>query len=153
MIVDDEILLWNPSTSTYKKPPPSPSKDQTLAKFVVGLGYDADYKLLLIPNKNGRRKKTQLYSLKSNRWRKIPSYHKSTRVLPQPCAFVDGALHWVDFHPNIIVCFNLWSHKYVELAAPKYDLVPHYAEVSVLKGRLCVTQSYKKMKIVVWLMD
>lgn len=135
-------------------------------EFVYGLGYDSvadDYKILKIARTNTVCRETELYSLKSNCWRKIESFSAKPSFSQERCEFVDGTFHWLGLSDTnaqpIIVCFNLSTEKYGEVTQAEYFPALNIfkddeLEVIVVRGMLCACVNYcRDTRFVLWEME
>ncbi|KAK9287861.1 hypothetical protein L1049_016303 [Liquidambar formosana] len=145
------IILWNPSTREvnllpkpkYLKKLPKPGKE--LDGFYglclddldlnFGLGYDSsidDYKVLrLIPPFSRRfvKTKAEIFTLKTNSWRKIRNIHPSACLFNGAGTFSNGSLHWLVNHvtdedqlKSTIISFDLATEKFQEVVPlPDHD--------------------------------
>ncbi|KAB2627426.1 F-box protein CPR30-like [Pyrus ussuriensis x Pyrus communis] len=126
----EEIVLWNPSIRKFKKiPSPTfeqpPSSDTYLHRH-YGFGYDSandDYKLLGIAmffvnwDMNIVVHQYQIYSLKSNSWRKTKYMPRDElHFVLSEIVFSNGALSWQAYNvldkKSYVVTFELASEKY-----------------------------------------
>ncbi|KAH6834197.1 hypothetical protein C2S53_020484 [Perilla frutescens var. hirtella] len=154
-------FLWNPSMGTYKKLPHPSTKMGSLNhlfEFYLGLGYDSvgdDYKIL----KMSRTTSPELYSLRSDSWKNIPSLPK--KIGNWKYVFAGGELYWVssaDDASVILASFDLSSEKYAEVAQPPYDPVLTFNNdgvmLTVIRGKLCLHVNYGNInKYVLWVME
>ncbi|KAI3465626.1 hypothetical protein Pfo_022289 [Paulownia fortunei] len=169
--VKESLFLWNPSMRTYRKLPKAPVRlswvgdiDRMLILIpVYGMGYDVvgdDYKVVKISFVHKHLLETELYSLRSDSWRKIQSFPGNSLSYSN-CEFVNGALNWMVHHccgvarSSVIISFDLSTEKYEEVDQPKYSPTPSSrdtVEVTVLKGMLCVFLNYMPTAFVLWMM-
>lgn len=184
--VENSLFLWNPSMRIHRKLP-NPlfqardgigidwydgyENEVAIGQynrydFVYGLGYDSaadDYKILKIARMNSRCTETELYSLKSNCWRKIESFSAKPPVTQERCEFVDGSFHWLGLSAThmepTIVSFSLLTEEYGEVAQPEYSPVTDLfeddeLEVVAVRGMLCVRVNYcRETRFVLWVME
>ncbi|KAM1815190.1 hypothetical protein ACFX11_028767 [Malus domestica] len=153
----EEFVLWNPSIQKFKKiPSPTfeqpPSSDLYLHRS-YGFGYDSandDYKILGIArffvkgDLNIAVHQYQIYSLKSNSWRKIKNMPRDEFQLGMSdIVFSNGSLSWQ--------AYNVLDEKFYvvtfELASEKYHWFPNPVDrdgdiwlVEVLGDSLCVVR-------------
>ncbi|KAF5731642.1 F-box and associated interaction domains-containing protein putative isoform 1 [Tripterygium wilfordii] len=124
-----KIVLWNPATREFKPLPLAPienddsSSTQITFCEEVGFGFDSksnDYKVIMFISdlKGGRRRlrRAELYSLKRDCWKEIPSWRG---ILPAAddivfdvrlsSLYVDGVYYWlmVGDHTDWIMSFNM----------------------------------------------
>ncbi|KAJ4829189.1 hypothetical protein Tsubulata_040380 [Turnera subulata] len=94
------LVLWNPTTGVYRK---LPRPDEGTSNYELCrafcFGYDSvhdDYKIfltwVLAPSSHGR--KTQVFSLKANSWKKR-SNDQTPELLYNTGLFLNGALHCI----------------------------------------------------------
>ncbi|CAN6561868.1 unnamed protein product [Malus baccata var. baccata] len=148
----EEFVLWNPSIQKFKKiPSPTfeqpPSSDIHLHRH-YGFGYDSandDYKLLGIAmffvnwDLNIFVHQYQIYSLKSNSWRKIKNMPRDEfQFSASTIVFLNGCLSWKAYNvldeKFYVVTFELASEKYHWFPNPVDGLV----YLDVLGDSLCI---------------
>ncbi|CAL8989764.1 unnamed protein product [Prunus brigantina] len=163
------MALWNPSIQKLKKIP-LPTFGNRKRYPLYGLGYDSvndDYKLVGMVvdsvynnNTNGfsRSVQVQIYSLKSNSWKKIQNalLFSSISSGRTPIMFCNGAMSWlmvnneVDGNRHMIQTLNLASEKYCQFPFPLV-LISDYISLEVLGGCLCLCV-YDPTGYAVWIM-
>ncbi|KAM1363558.1 hypothetical protein TB2_028002 [Malus domestica] len=141
----EEFVLWNPSIQKFKKIP-SPTFEQPPSSDIYlhrryGFGYDSandDYKLLGIAmffvnwDLNISVHQYQIYSLKSNSWRKIKNMPRDEfQFSASEIVFLNGCLSWQAYNvldkKFYVVTFELASEKYHWFPNPVNGIV--YLEV------------------------
>ncbi|KAL4614256.1 hypothetical protein ACB092_07G041000 [Castanea dentata] len=147
---NDALVLWNPSTRVSRELPESPIEFPTCSRkclsTVYGFGYDSfadDYKLVRVVTFATERFETEvkLYSLGTNSWKRIEDFpygvpNKSDGI------FVNGALHWLVYLENDLVCLyfvsylDLSEEKYGWLELPDYESGQSFCDIGVLGGCL-----------------
>jgi molecular chaperone HtpG len=115
------VIMWNPSTKEVKVIPPSPIPidGRGYRSFNIhGFGYDPvkdDYKLLRhVQNVESYKRFWEIYSLRSNSWRKLDV------DMPNECRarivqlYMDGLSHWMckseTHNENYLLSFD-WSNE------------------------------------------
>ncbi|KAM1049371.1 hypothetical protein ACFX2I_028397 [Malus domestica] len=148
----EEFVLWNPSIQKFKNIP-SPTFEQPPSSDIYlhrryGFGYDSandDYKLLGIAmffvnwDLNISVHQYQIYSLKSNSWRKIKNMPRDEfQFSASEIVFLNGCLSWQAYNvldkKFYVVTFELASEKYHWFPNPVNGIV--YLEV--LGDSLCI---------------
>ncbi|XP_060178710.1 F-box/kelch-repeat protein At3g23880-like isoform X2 [Lycium barbarum] len=158
----DDLFLWNPSIRKYKKLPScrlNQSRcyhEQALDGFNFGFAYDEfqdDYKVVGIFPISGKirlcRIEVQIYSLKSNSWRRIDDF-QGRELLNAPAKCVNGKLHWLDKQRNII-SIDLADEKWAEVERP-YSEGCGYVKLGVFGSDLAVLCNYGRTHVDVWVM-
>ncbi|KAB2627427.1 F-box protein CPR30-like [Pyrus ussuriensis x Pyrus communis] len=153
---DEDFVLWNPSIRKFKKIPSptfeqSPSSDKHMY-LGYGFGYDStndDYKLLGITNFNMAMHQYEIYSLKSNSWRKIRNMPCEFHMIVSRILFSNGALSWLaqnmlDIKMHVVT-FELASKKYHWFPTP----VDENVHTEVLGDSLCI---FRLRTIDAWIM-
>lgn len=103
----------------------------------------------------GGRVETELYSLKSNSWRKIQPFPER-KIKSKFGLFVSGVLHWLvagSMGKYVIIYFDLSTEKYGGLALPNIGIDGAYydLEMRVLRGMLCLCVNYRDVaKYAMW---
>ncbi|KAH6834095.1 hypothetical protein C2S53_013882 [Perilla frutescens var. hirtella] len=159
------LFLLNPSMRTCRKLPapkfPPLGRNQS---FVYGLGYDSagdDYKILKILYCSKGELETELYSLRSDSWRKILAFPTMKISCLSFCSFVNGALHWLCHWPEssyAVVSFDLSTEEYGEVELPEHsptiNLLDDKVNVAVSSGKFCFCLSYRSTRnFVLWVME
>ncbi|XP_068344261.1 F-box protein CPR1-like [Pyrus communis] len=153
----EEIVLWNPSIHKFKKiPSPTfeqpPSSDTLHCRY--GFGYDSandDYKLLGIArflvnwDMNIVVHQYQIYSLKSNSWRKTKNMPRDElHFALSEIVFSNGALSWQAYNvldkKFYVVTFELASEKYHWFPNPPVDRDGDFWSLEVLGDSLCAVR-------------
>jgi F-box interacting protein len=180
-----KIVIWNPVIRSFRKLPPelpshSHSSPLVITGFIVyAFGYDPhkdDYKVLRLlefcdlMGILGRNYEVQLYSLRSNSWKKIkqkwPNKFLSIRQEESGTCF-NGAFHWLIAPPCkrgvqlSLVGFNLATEKFKVFRTPfqpkRYplELLLNYEwceRLEVLGGHLCFIRTDMGNNNEVWMM-
>lgn len=158
--VEKSIYLWNPPMRICRKLPDPPlprpfrGSDYELVGAVYGLAFDSagdDFKVLKLMRDGFPSRDTELYSVKSNSWKRIPPTSEYSWIKQKKLEFVNGAFHWFCIFKTAIVSFNPSSEEYGEIRVPKSfptktktnNSGRPVAEVVVLRGMLCVTLACK----------
>ena len=113
---------------------------------VYGFGYDSfadDYKLVRVVTFATERfeTKVKLYSLGTNSWKRIEDFPYSVPNKSDGI-FVNGALHWLVYLENDLVCLyfvsylDLAEEKYGWLELPDYESGQSFCDIGVLGGCL-----------------
>ncbi|CAI9118189.1 OLC1v1019720C1 [Oldenlandia corymbosa var. corymbosa] len=163
-----DVILWNPAIKHLKKLPNSGTNFRRYKIFTYGFGYDElndDYKVVEICcyARLGINRETiiNVYSLRSNSWRRIKDY-EGGMISCSPGVFFNGVLHWVAVHKEgmkraySILSLNVSSETHeTRLMQPQYDEKDgvFYLTIGVLKGRLCLFCRYYEQKTDVWMMN
>lgn len=137
--------------------------------FCFGIGYDSftdDYKILKLrcDHTHTSSPHDELYSLKSDSWRKIPTFPKKLYQFGKGVFTSSGALHWVGYphnessHEPVIISFNLRTEKYAEVVQPTYDRESRFEhdrmKLSDIRGKLCLHLNYHHTRrYVFWVMQ
>ncbi|PON31415.1 F-box domain containing protein [Parasponia andersonii] len=157
------LLLYNASIREYRKMPIPPNFRST--REVFGLGFDSstqDYKIVRIPSMYCRLKvpgfvpKVEVFSLKSNSWRKLPDEDTPPyfveHVFQATCA--NGGLYWLaeegDSLRCVILRFDLSLEKFKVVPPPPDELNRNISWIGALKGQLCVLHSQRLSYVDVW---
>ncbi|KAM1176126.1 hypothetical protein ACFX2I_028399 [Malus domestica] len=157
-LYEDDFVLWNPSIRKFKKIP-SPTFEQSPSPDIhvylgYGFGYDStngDYKLLGIANFNMAVHQCQIYSLKSNSWRKIRNMPcDEFHMIVSRILFSNGALSWLAQNmldrKMHVVTFELATEKYHWFPTP----VDENVQLEVLGDSLCIFRRLRTMDA--WIM-
>lgn len=162
-------FLWNPSTKKYKTLPDCPVEsprgmvvESTYKRF--GFGYvpeEDDYKILRVVECRGFDSMWigsvgNLYSLKSNSWKRVENYPYPLPRIRGWGVHVNGVLHTVlpldNYSGQSIVAFDLRDER--NHTVPKPDFVANDLELSVhaMAGCLCLLGTRKKRRTDIWIM-
>ncbi|XP_060178561.1 F-box/kelch-repeat protein At3g23880-like [Lycium barbarum] len=171
--IDDglyDLFLWNPSIRKYKKLPNYRLNLSRHRYFLekcleepggckFGFAYDEfqdDYKVVgIFPIHNHRyirlcRIEVQIYSLKSNSWRRISDF-QGREFLNVPGKLVNGKLHWFEKGWNIN-SIDLGNEKWTEIEKPcNFKEYGHFF-LGVLGSDLSVLCNYTWCHADVWVM-
>ncbi|BAT77324.1 F-box protein [Vigna angularis] len=156
--VADDIALWNPHLRKHRILPADRFNrpDSSLfAARVHGFGHDAasnDYKLVSITYFVDLHNRTfdsqvQLYTLKSDAWKNLPSMPYALCCARTMGVLVGGALHWVvtrklePDQPDLIVAFDLTRESFREVELPATVKGNFDMEVALLGGCLCLVEN------------
>ncbi|XP_059670779.1 F-box protein CPR1-like [Cornus florida] len=153
-----DITLWNPSTRKHHKLPVTPiefsRKGWRSDDSRYGFGYDSvsdDYKVVKITlyhfedDVDSFDSEVEVYSLKSNRWRRIQAFPYYLLYRGRNAIFTNGALHWVGCESDstkLIAALDLGVEEYRLVAQPDYSDKEFKMNVAVLGGWLCVLCHY-----------
>lgn len=156
----DDIIVWNPTLRKHRFLPYSnvvPRKDRgrpLLTVCVYGFGFEIksdDYRLLRLVQfiSDPCEFEISVYSLRTNKWRKIEETPYSLVYPRKMGVFVSGALHWVmtpelvPESPNLIVGFDLEFEKFNQVPQPETALLSDFdMDVSILGDCLCMVANY-----------
>lgn len=161
-----DLILWNPSTRKSKKLPYSGADTFRFRYFKYGFGYDEsrdDYKVVEMCcfYRYGVNIETviNVYSLRTNSWRRIQDYKQGGLITSPFGVFVNGALHWlVHFKTGFNISWGILSlnvteeESYGEIMQPEYENGSFTLTLGVLEGCLCVFCNYDQFRMDVWLM-
>lgn len=162
LVIDrKDLILWNPSTRICKKLPDFGVKINLGGYFAYGLGFDKssdDYKVVGFFNcKDLSEVIVQVYSLKSDQWKKIKSF-KGRWLMDDPATFAHGKLYWIA-NPDLelesgwdIVSLDLETEEYEILRMPSYVKSGYYSRLGASEGCLYVLCSHSTSADV-WIMD
>lgn len=170
-----ELALFNPSTRKLKTLPLPPCLVGFPSAFTFyGFGQDKindDYKLVRVlhfKGNDGDDVEVEVYSLKTNSWRRISNlprflrdfydylYHSLFRKGYGVLA--GGALHWVSPKSStrsVIVAFDLVAEEFYQLPLPdsvNVSYVNVHVDVGSLEGCLCVFCFYNLVYVDMWMM-
>ena len=176
---DGKIVLWNPSTRQCNLLPPNPNT--CYSSGCHGFGFDSstdDYKVVAVsivlehggltggyefePSLHNlnvySRSVVDVFSLKSNKWKRIEAKH-STTVLGNNATFLHGVVHWIGFGSNDddwihgfhrIIAFDLEKEQFREMAMPMPKGM-EYSKMSVVGGCLYLL-NYNNDPTEIWVM-
>ncbi|KAK9287843.1 hypothetical protein L1049_016285 [Liquidambar formosana] len=87
--------------------------------------------------------KGEVYSLKTNSWKRIQNIHPSARLLDGHGIFLNGALHWLVNYGNATLSFDLATEKFQEVVPlPDCDVRTRpIGDIGVLGG--CLSLCYR----------
>lgn len=157
------LLLYNASLREYRKMPIPPNFRST--REVFGLGFDAstqDYKIVRIPSMYCRLKvpgfvpKVEVFSLKSNSWRKLPDEDTPPYFVEHvfQATAANGGLYWLaedgDSLRCVILRFDLASDKFRVVPSPPDELNRNISWIGSLKDQLCALHSQRLEHVDVW---
>ncbi|KAJ7967793.1 F-box protein [Quillaja saponaria] len=172
--VDNEVVLWNVATRERRQVPDNPimypdnftfyaNCDQDF-NVAYGFGYDSgneDYKVVRMLQfydiNDNHEKIVEVFSLKSNAWKRAPDFPYFLYWGYQWGTYANGNLHWLlsEQHINIlqlIVAFDISVEKYRQMPLPNisdYFLL----KLREFEGCLCLLCIYgAHEKIDVWVM-
>lgn len=170
-----ELALFNPSTRKLKTLPLPPCLVGFPSAFIFyGFGQDKsndDYKLVRVlhfKGNDGDDVEVEVYSLKTNSWRRISNlprflrdfydylYHSLFRKGYGVLA--GGALYWVSPKSStrsVIVAFDLVAEEFYQLPLPDSVNVSYanvHVDVGSLEGCLCVFRFYNLVYVDMWMM-
>lgn len=157
-----EVLLWNPSTRSYREIPRSRLTPLSSEYFSFGFGYDYstdDYKILrpcrFYQNTFQKRLKfnltaddfqIEMFSLKTFSWRTIQDKNNTCthKLSPSPYNNINlnGAIYWIVKPHNkpSIIYFDLAEEIFHELPWPCAETFDcHYTELGIFGQHLCLT--------------
>ncbi|TKY53953.1 F-box protein CPR30 [Spatholobus suberectus] len=166
--IADDIALWNPFLRKHRILPADRfhrPESSLFAARIYGFGYDApsnDYKLVSITYFVDLHNRTfdsqvQLYTLKSDAWKNLPSMPYALCCERTMGVFVGGALHWVvtrklqPDQPDLVVAFDLTRESFREVPLPETVNGHFNMEVALLGGCLCVVEN-RGSQFDVWVM-
>ncbi|XP_050241327.1 F-box/kelch-repeat protein At3g06240-like [Quercus robur] len=157
-----EVLLWNPSTRSYREIPRSRPTPLSSEYFSFGFGYDYstdDYKILrpyrFYQNTFQKRLKfnltaddfqIEMFSLKTFSWRTIQDQNNicTQKLSPSPYNNIslNGAIYWIVKPHNkpSIIYFDLAGEIFHELPWPCAEIFDcHYSELGIFGQHLCLS--------------
>ncbi|KAG4401428.1 hypothetical protein GLYMA_07G265800v4 [Glycine max] len=166
--VADDIALWNPFLRKHRILPADRfhrPQSSLFAARVYGFGHHSpsnDYKLLSITYFVDLQKRTfdsqvQLYTLKSDSWKNLPSMPYALCCARTMGVFVSGSLHWLvtrklqPHEPDLIVSFDLTRETFHEVPLPVTVNGDFDMQVALLGGCLCVVE-HRGTGFDVWVM-
>ncbi|XP_038680683.1 F-box/kelch-repeat protein At3g23880-like [Tripterygium wilfordii] len=158
------IGFWNPATREYKPLPPlipsiEPPDDvdwNMHSKWKLGFGFDQrtnDYKVLSFVLTYFEVyavsvDEAQLYSLKSNSWREIPSFPVFAGDFERGSVCFKGNCHWLGYRDGpgyvfeenpYILSFNMADEKFEEFELPVFGPLNYYiVKLVMVSGSLGV---------------
>ncbi|KAL3820805.1 hypothetical protein ACJIZ3_006710 [Penstemon smallii] len=171
LVMSERPVIWNPFSTEYKVLPEFcsdfPQPLDSYSKSSYGFGYDSgndDYKVVRVIEFRHKTthfwmcSETQIYGLKSNKWRKIESFPYQLPFLRGNWrVHVNGALHTLVEEPfsmyaSKIMAFDIASEKHCELMMPP-GVRSRDVDVSLdmLGGCLSVV-CVSKSRVVMWVM-
>ncbi|XP_027330537.1 F-box protein CPR1-like isoform X2 [Abrus precatorius] len=167
--IADDFALWNPSLRKHRILPAdrlNHAESSLFAARVYGFGYDSftnDYKVVSISYFVDLHKRTfnslvQLYSMRSDAWKDLPSMPYALCCARTMGVLVGGALHWVvtrklePDQPDLIVAFDLRFEKFREVPLPVSVKGNFEMDVAVLGGCLCMVEDRGRSGFDVWVM-
>ena len=157
-----EVLLWNPSTRSYREIPRTRPTPLSSEYFSFGFGYDYstdDYKILrpyrIYQNNFQKRLKfnltaddfqIEMFSLKTFSWRTIQDKNNicTQKLSPSPYNNINqnGAIYWIVKPHNkpSIIYFDLAEETFHELPWPCAEIFDcHYSELGIFGLHLCLS--------------
>ncbi|XP_059313716.1 F-box/kelch-repeat protein At3g23880-like isoform X3 [Lycium ferocissimum] len=159
----DDLYLWNPSIRKYKKLPSYTLNlnrrdcEVRLDDFNFGFAYDEfqdDYKVVgIFPiYRRGRlcRVEVNIYSLKSNSWRRIDDF-QGRELLYGPAKFVNDKLHWTAWGRDVI-SFDLADEKWSEVEQPSCFKGCEFLKLGMFGSDLSAFCNYARTHVDVWVM-
>lgn len=164
-IGDGDLFIWNPSIRKFKNLPDSRLKlevseggyDGSPCGVIYGFGYDKsrdDYKVVGVlcveKNYDFHHNDVKIYSLKSDSWKRVKDY-KGVELLGDFAKFVNGKLHWLDKHWNII-SMDLADEKWTEVDQPCCFKGCGFLKLGVFESDLSVFCNYAWTHVDVWVM-
>ncbi|KAM7462423.1 hypothetical protein LguiA_030544 [Lonicera macranthoides] len=117
-----ELILWNPTTGEHKTLPDVQFSEHDRIQ-TVGFGYDSstdDYKLVRISITSSRYR-VDLYSLKTNAWKKIrevPDHNVVQFERHSGKWAPNGSIYWGGCSQLKIIAFDLKKEEFTELLLP-----------------------------------
>ncbi|KAA8516860.1 hypothetical protein F0562_017322 [Nyssa sinensis] len=171
--IEQDIVLWNPSTRKCKKLPVAPiefprgfSILDTCPFIVYGFGHDVvndEYKVVrmvqyYVQDNDSFDSEVKVYNLKSNSWRRIPDFpyylcHDEVNGI-----LAGGALHWVvrrkpkPATANLIAGFDIGTEEYRLVPQPEYENKKFLMNIGVLGECLCILCNYYLVGVDIWVM-
>ncbi|XP_017974588.1 PREDICTED: F-box/kelch-repeat protein At3g23880 [Theobroma cacao] len=164
----ETLILWNPSIKEFKKLPLSCPLDM---RDTFGFGYDHstdDYKIIrifkLVDRIYSVEAPVDIYSLKSNTWKRIQSFHLSRIFFENSLSgtLVDKILYWnVIYLPNHeqgqegysysditrrILGFDLTYETFEVLPLPNDVIEGRHFTLRVIGGCLSLAQNLKNLE-------
>ncbi|KAM7466462.1 hypothetical protein LguiB_014024 [Lonicera macranthoides] len=161
-----ELILWNPTTGEYKTLPDVQFSDDDRIQ-TVGFGYDSstdDYKLVRITSCKclltitSCRCRVDLYSLKTNAWKKIREVpdHKVVQFDRDSGKWApNGSIYWGACCQSKIIAFDLKKEEFTELVMPD-EMRQESSRKHVIELGGCLGVYYRKPppnpEVLVWMM-
>ncbi|XP_021836820.2 F-box protein CPR1 [Spinacia oleracea] len=146
------ILLYNPTTQTYRKLPFLSKPSSLSHRYSFGFGYEKeskDYKFVRILQSNEGtgpfKSQVMVYSLKTDSWVRAPDVPSPFFSYREDGVLVNGTLHWVhefvhkDEKRYSILGFGLGNNSFNEVPQPKFEEQFINLRVGVLDRCLCLT--------------
>ncbi|XP_026420365.1 F-box/kelch-repeat protein At3g06240-like [Papaver somniferum] len=153
------ITLWNPATDEYRNlPHPLYEFEDQIEDIEYGIGYDnrlEDYKVVSIALPDEDHIEVQVYTLKSNSWRRLENsnlLYCVDQLINRGTADmsrlpVDGAIYWiaetetktspsVDY--EVIVSFDIETEQFDEMPFPDLFDESYDTNLCVLGRSLCL---------------
>ncbi|XP_057453187.1 F-box/kelch-repeat protein At3g23880-like [Lotus japonicus] len=165
------VCLWNPATRSMSQHSP-PLRFTSTSCWSFGFGYDSStdtYKVVVAVNHSWPwfREKTMVnvYNMGHTCWRTYQLSHLPSMYPDGDAVHVSNTLNWVAILPEdgtelinpdrcIILSFDLGRESCVQLSLPYCTRdFNHYGPIlGVLRGCLCICQTYKKTRFEIWQM-
>ncbi|KAK1377884.1 F-box domain-containing protein [Heracleum sosnowskyi] len=121
---EDDIFLWNPTTTEVKKLPRTDNMlipCRLFGSSVIGFGYDQvsdDYKVMRTSDSQLAGIMVSVYNLKNNLWTRADTIPISISLYGSFGLFANGCLHWLSGSNESIIAFDLGVHKHRKLPFP-----------------------------------
>ncbi|KAI3909112.1 hypothetical protein MKX01_003970 [Papaver californicum] len=148
------ITLWNPATDECRNLPyPTYESDQYIE---YGIGYDyriEDYKVVSITALDEEHSEVQVYTLKTNSWRRIENLlycvdDLINRSIPDMSRLpVDGTIYWIADTESrtlpsedceVIIYFDIEREHFDEMPLPDLFNKSYVTNLCVFGGSLCL---------------
>ncbi|XP_026440585.1 F-box/kelch-repeat protein At3g06240-like [Papaver somniferum] len=165
----EDYYIWNPSTKVYKN---IPMAREVNWRDIKGYGFGCDnktddYKLIrIVVDWESECSSVDIYTLSSNSWKNTQTvpYHLCDIGASYPGVLFKGALHYPAHtfrkDSTVLVCFNIVSEGFEEVAVPK-ALIPYPKgkqdmlgiDVGVSGECLCLAFHVFNVRVDVWIMQ
>ena len=142
----EEVVIWNPLLRKYRKLPSEKPKgvpDFWLSQFAFCHDHqNDDYKVLRLFQYNDLPIEIKVYSLKSQRWKKVEEHWPNKEICHWESASFNGVVHWLvsDFgvlEKESLLAFDLASEKFKLYTTPVSPDVDQETRLEALGGYLC----------------
>ncbi|KAL4580327.1 hypothetical protein LXL04_016517 [Taraxacum kok-saghyz] len=149
----DDMYICNPSTREYIILPAQNSLDEDYENIVCCFGIGSlthEYKVIRIFEID-EISEAKIYTLGTGQWRRLG--HVPYSINESYAPFLNGHAHWITYYPQKICVFNFDNETFELFPSPPSikESQIHLRRLGVLKGCLCVSDTYE-CKLVVWVM-
>ncbi|KAM7276703.1 hypothetical protein ACFE04_018569 [Oxalis oulophora] len=151
---DTHFVVWNISTRKYNSVRSGLSSCTNSKICLIGFGYESindDYKLVMVFVDRGPRIVCDVYSLKTNTWRRSPTQAPSSCISNKKDVGIccNDALHWMTPIARTVFAFALATEQWQDVPLPDNVRPTHLGS---LKGCLYLITRYQTCNIDVWVM-
>nr|XP_023888127.1 F-box protein CPR1-like [Quercus suber]POE66591.1 f-box protein cpr30 [Quercus suber] len=143
----EEVVIWNPLLRKYRKLPSDKPKGVTdfwFPQFAFCHDHqNDDYKVLrLLFHYNDLPIEIKVYSLKSQRWKKVEEQWPNKEICHWESVSLNGAVHWLVADYGVLdkeslLAFDLASEKFKLYTTPVSPDLNQETRLEVLGGHLC----------------